>query len=83
MNGKIARDPKTAHPGRENGARVEFFKILGQNAKIAQGAQGARKIKWKKMQNFANIFKDPQTSANMGKHRRKSPYATSTYPTPI
>ena len=30
---KNARNPKKALPGRENGARIEFLKILGQNVK--------------------------------------------------
>ena len=30
---KNARNLKNALPGRENGARIEFFKILGRNSK--------------------------------------------------
>ena len=36
---KKARNLKKALPGHENGARIEFLEILGQNAKIAQGAR--------------------------------------------
>ena len=35
---KSARNLKKTLPGRENGARIEFFNILGQNVKIAQRA---------------------------------------------
>ena len=35
---KSARNPKKALTGRENGARTEFFKILGQNAKNRPGS---------------------------------------------
>ena len=38
IDGKKARNLKNALPGRENGARVEFFKILGQNANNHQGS---------------------------------------------
>ena len=35
---KNARNLKKALPGRENGARIEIFKILGQNVKNRPGS---------------------------------------------
>ena len=35
---KNARNPKKTLPGRENGARIDFFKILGQNVKNRPGS---------------------------------------------
>ena len=79
---KNARNLKKALPGRENGARIEFFKILGHNVKIAQRA---RKINPKTLPNFANLCKHLQKSAKFGENRQKSaktPYRNMHVPHP-
>ena len=70
---KNTMNPKKALPGCENGARVEFFKILGQNAKIAQRA---RKINEK----ITKICQNLPKSAKICKNQRKlAKSAKSTY----
>ena len=79
---KSARNPKKALPGRENGARVEFFKILGQNVKIAQRA---RKSNPKILPKFAKSCQILQKSAKIGENRQKSaktPYRNMHAPHP-
>ena len=66
---KNARNLKKALMGRENGARIEFFKISGQNAKNRPASP--EKITRKFCQNlpkFAKFCKNRRKSAEIGEN---------------
>ena len=69
---KNTRNLKKALPGRENGARIEFFRILGQNVKIAEQARKINPKVLPKFANFCRFLHFLQKSAKISENRQTS-----------